>query len=91
MSIGISKRNEDEGNEILGFNTRVRNAVVIVLSDGDILVREDNYFHVSGGEITIYADGTVDETGGELTEIAIEGVQTAMGAGKQIFNMDNVG
>jgi hypothetical protein len=83
-------KGEVMANDILGFNTRNRNAVVIVLSDGDVLAREGSYFHVSDGEITVYADGTVDETNGELAEIAIEGVQAAMGAHKQVFNLEDI-
>lgn len=70
------------------FPTRNRNAVVITLCEGDILVDDEEYFHVSEGEVNIYSDGAINLSQGELQPISIEGVQEAIAEGKTIFNME---
>jgi hypothetical protein len=73
------------------FPNRERNTMIIALTEGDILVDGETYRHVAEGEIYIYADGAIDESKGELAEVSIDGVQTAMTTGKQIFNIEDVG
>lgn len=70
---------------------RESNRVVIVLTEGDVVVDGDEYKHVSSGEVRILADGTIDEQNGELVEIDPEAIAYAVAAGKEIFNMENVG
>lgn len=70
------------------FPTRNRNALIVTLCEGDVLVDGDEYNHVTIGEINIYADGAVDMSHGEMQPVSIEGVQDALLAGKTIFNME---
>lgn len=83
--------NDEPKKDWRDFPNRERNTVIETLTEGDILVDEELYRHVSEGEINIYADGTIDDRNGELVEISIEGVQAALSTGKQIFNMEDVG
>jgi hypothetical protein len=71
-------------------NSKTRNAVLITLVEGDILVNDGVYKHVSEGEVTIYADKTIDESNGELIEISIEGIQSALAEGNQIVNLEEL-
>lgn len=68
-----------------------RNTLIVDLTEGDILVNGDILQHVAEGEVSIYADGTIDTSRGELALIETEAVGYAIAAGKQIFNMEEVG
>lgn len=70
--------------------TRSRNAVVEVLTQGDVFVLDGEYFHVTDGEIIIYADKTIDKRLGEVEEISAEYLPFAIAAKVTVVNVDEL-
>lgn len=83
---------EVEGLKDIGgvVEKRNRNTRIITLIEGDILVRDEEYYHVSEGEVSVYADGTIDEKRGELAPVEQDAIGYAIAAGATVFNMEDV-
>lgn len=86
----MSEQTEEQTSGWQDFPGR-RNPSIITLTEGDVLIMEEGFYHVADGEITIYADKTIDQAHGELIEIAEIGVQNAVLQHKTVFDMKDLG
>lgn len=69
---------------------RSRNALVEVLTEGDVLVLDGEYYHVTSGEISVYADKKIDKRLGDLAEISPDALPTLIAQRKHIVNVDEL-
>jgi hypothetical protein len=82
---------EVEGiKDVEGIVSRTRNTRLVDLTEGDILVRDGEPYHVSWGEVSVYADGVIDEAAGELVLVDEEALARAVSVGAQVFNMEDI-
>lgn len=82
---------EVEGvKDIDGIVSRTRNTRLVDLTEGDILLRDGEPYHVSWGEVSVYANGVIDESAGELVMVDEEALAQAVSVGAQVFNMEDI-
>lgn len=68
-----------------------QNKVIVVLIEGDIMVKGDTYHQVTGGEISVLSDGgLIKSKDAEMMEVTIEALQEGIATGNTIYNMEDM-